>query len=271
MSVLRTAVTGTGQLILAVGLIWGAARLPGIKDSSLSPTLAHELWTAAVSAQRAGQFGETLRHLDPLLEAFPENPLYLSLLAESFMATGQFASSAAAWERFIPVAPFSIDACPGLGRAYEALEKNTEALDAHRRCLAMDSSKSDLMLYLALSVERNGTRGEAERLFRSVLARSPGYGDAQLGLARVLIRNGDLRQAEPLVIRALADSPENPDALLVAAMMAEKKNDPDTGIRHLTKAIRINPRYKDLYTVMARIYASKGDTAATARTLKAMP
>jgi len=241
------------QLALLLTFFNTIGRSPVMQDGRLSPETARGLWESSQASEKAGDPDKTAASLKPLLQTFPDNPMYLALSAETHRQLHQPAEEASDWERYIKVAPQPAEACPALGRAYEAMGLPDKALDAHRRCLAMDPTKSDLMLYLALALERRREMVEAEKWYRATLARSPGYGDAQIGLARVLIFRGRIREAETLSQTALHDTPDNTDALLVGAMIAEKKRRPQQGVLLLEKALRLSPNYEDLRVVLDRL------------------
>ncbi len=244
--------------VLYLFLLWAAAtRLPGIPSSTLNPTMAMHLWNAVTKAEKKGQPENALKSLEPLLQAFPDNPQYLSSSAENLGKLGRFAESAATWEKFVRVAPFPADACPHLGNAYESAGHQDKALDAHRRCLAMDPSKSDLMLFLGLALERRGQIEEAAKLYRTVLHQSPTYSDARIGMARIKLRQGNIQEADALAQQVLITSPRNSDALFVSALIAEKRDRPQEAIALLQKAIDIAPAYQELRVALKRLGGNK--------------
>ena len=249
---------GTRMAILALSA-WALVHIPGIQDTSLDPTTAHRLWEACQKSSRSGTPEATAKFLAPLLEIFPNNPIYLSLAAETQTLLHRPDLSAALWERYLKVAPNPRDASPHLGRAFEEMGQMDRALGAYRRCLELNPASTDLMLFLALALELHEDRHEAEELYRKILDKSPYYNDARLGLARLLLYKGNLQEAVPLAVAALKDAPLNPEALFVAALVAEKKGQYDEGIAFVNKAIGISPDEKALHDLLERLNEYRGD------------
>jgi len=238
---------------LAWGVLWAARFIPGVQPRSLSPQSAQRLWLACQEAQRAGHYDKILPLLEPLRVSSPDNPIYLSMAAQTYQQLGRAREEAQTWERYIRVAPFPADACPALGQSYERLGQDDQALDAHERCLAMDPSNTDLMLYLAIAFEHRGKFAQAESLYTQIVERAPDYADAQLGLARIELRTSRLDTAQWRVEKVLHKSPENVDALLAMALIDEKLGRRERAIQRLQKAHALNPAYEDVSHVLFRL------------------
>lgn len=250
----------SARILLLAGLLTLSGRLPIVRDGTLTPERVRVLWENCRSYQREGSAEKVLDSVSPLLEAFPENPIYLSVAGENYTQLGRHAEAAKIWEKYLLVAPRPIEGCPQLGQAYAAQNLADQALDAHRRCLALDPTKTDSMLYVALALEHRRSLTEAEGLYRQILAKSPDYGDARLGLARVLLFEKKMKEAKGLAEACVRHMPQNPDALLVGALLAEQEGTPQKGIEYLEKAIRISPTYEDLKLVLARLQRQRGAT-----------
>src|SRR5206468_4245265 len=78
-----------------------------------------------------------------------------------------------------------------LGQAYRLAGRLDQALASHRRCLELDPTKTDLMLYVGLELEQQGRTQDAELFFRRILDKVPDYGDALMGLARIAFARDD--------------------------------------------------------------------------------
>jgi tetratricopeptide (TPR) repeat protein len=187
------------------------------------------------------------------LRAFPDRPEYLRAEAELLSELGRPARAAASWEAFMRSAPLPIEACPGLGKAYEAAGEIDRSLEAHRRCLALDPTQSDLRLFLAISLEHRERFEEAERLYRETLADSPSYQDARTGLARVLLRRDRLDEARQEISAVLAARPADADALFAAGLIAEKRGDLAQAKVFLKQAIAANPSYDEPIQALSRL------------------
>ncbi len=205
--------------------------------------------------------------IERLLASFPHEPRYLSFEAQTLEDLRRPLDAAHAWELYAESAPFPTEACPHMGRDYAQAGFPELGLDAHRRCLAMDPSQPDLMLYLALALERAGRDGEALPLLDKLLERSPSYGDALAAKARILRRRGDVEGSERALSSLLAPGAEpSPDVLLAAAMNELELGRPQRARELLETAIKTSPQYADLYRVRLRAENAMKDSAAAART-----
>lgn len=236
-----------GAALLATAKHATSSRLPSINAGQ-----AGKLWAKALRNRDEGNPGQALSLTQKLLRSFPNNPMYLSFQAEMFREMKRYRDEAASWELYMKTAPFPTEACPHIAKAYDNMEKPGLALAAHRRCLALDPGKSDLQLYLALALEREGQDDEALQLYQSILEKSPGYSDAKLGLARILTGRNFLSQAQSLVESVLQNSPKNTDALLAAGKIADKQGRREEAKDYLRQAIAQSPTYKDLYRILGR-------------------
>jgi tetratricopeptide (TPR) repeat protein len=247
------------SLALGAALCWSALRAASLQRPSLAAADAGSLWDKAKELRVEGRHRQALHSVQELLASYPDNPIYLSFAAELYGELKDPAREAAAWELFMPVAPFPTDACPRLGQAYRALGKIDKALDADNRCLELDPSKTDLIFFKGHELERQDRCADATVLYQKILERVPDHSDATLGLARCKLSDGDVAGAKLLVDRVLAGNPRNTDALASAARISEKSDDYKSAQQFLREAILQSPSYTDLYLMMGRVSLEAGD------------
>lgn len=253
------------SLALAWALWWTAGAADGTRRPSLTAEAVRALLEDAAAARKEGRPRDALKAAERLLRFSPREPRYLALKAELLGLSGDAAPEAAAWEEYAAVAPFPTEACPALGRAYERAGDAARGLEAHRRCLSWDPSKSDLKLYHGRALEGAGRAAEAERLYREILAASPRYSDAALFLGRILLRRDEVPGAAALIEPVLARAPKNPDALLFGAMLERRRGRPERAKELLRRGIEVSPAYADLHLVLASVLEAEGDAAGAAR------
>jgi protein O-GlcNAc transferase len=257
---------GAASSFAVAGLLWWTA---GAADGTRRPALTSEAVTAlldeAGKARKDGAPADGLAAAEKLLRFSPREPRYLALKAEMRGLAGEFRAEAAAWEEYAAVAPFPTEACPSLGRAYERAGDAARGLEAHRRCLSWDPTKTDLKLYYGRALESAGRAGEAESLYREILAASPRYSDAALFLGRILLRRDEVAGAAALIDPVLARSPKNPDALLFGAMLERRRGKNARAKELLRRGIELSPGYADLHLVLASLLENEGDAAGAAR------
>ena len=208
---------------------------------------------------RKAQFKEALEPALKLYNSYPENPVYLKLLADIYNRLYRYREEAAMWEQFMQHAPLPWEGCPQIGKAYEKQGKSAQALQAFERCLAFDPTDSDSLFFLAHALEMERHVNRAEKLYQQCVTFSPKYPDCQLGLARVLFRRGRVAQAKKIALEVLARSPNNTDGLLVMALVNWSQGNLADARRILERAVKLSDRYTDLYLVLGRIAERQGD------------
>lgn len=250
---------GAARLVLGAALCWAAARASTLPRPALTAEQARALWEKAVEQRGEGFPKKSLSSVKRLLASYPDNPIYLMHAADLYRDLKDPVRETAALELFMGAAPFPTEACPRLGQAYRLAGKLEQALAAHRRCLELDPTKADLMLYVGLELEQQGRSQDAELFFRRVLERVPDYADAVMGLARISFARADDAGARRLVDGLLASHPNDADALLVSAHIDEKEGRLKEAQEKLLTAAKVTPSYADLFRALGRVSVNLGD------------
>ncbi|MFA6091760.1 MAG: tetratricopeptide repeat protein [Elusimicrobiota bacterium] len=258
------------DLSFACLLVLSAAYADGLRIPEISPERSARLGEELAEARRSGEYRQALSKVRSLLRAFPDRPEYLQAEAELLEELENYRGAAAAWEAFWIAAPLPAEACPNIGRDYERAGLAARAVEAHRRCSALDARRPDLLFYLGLAFEHNGRDADAERLYLQSLSFSSDYSDALLGLARLRMRRDRRGEAETLVRRVLARSPRNADALFCAANLARDAGDLAGAESYLKSAILAAPSYADLYRALARVQERRSDPHGALQTYEAL-
>lgn len=92
------------------------------------------------------------------------------------------------------------------------------------RALARDPKNADAWVLLAISVEPQGRRYEAEGALRKALDIMPWHALAEFNLGRMLLLDGREREAEEHFARFVALAPDDPDARRLAASLEKRRN-----------------------------------------------
>lgn len=182
------AVSALRWVALSAALAYTAAQPFSFKPPSLSTERAHGLRAELDEVFAGGHWGEALFIVHRLLQSFPEDSIYLNRQAEIYNRLGDYRSESAAYELSLSLSPTPTESCPAIGRSYAKQGLKEKALDADRRCLALEPTNCDLQIFYALALERNGRYEEARKGFEATLALAPNYKDAADGLARVKAR-----------------------------------------------------------------------------------
>jgi tetratricopeptide (TPR) repeat protein len=191
----REAALGAARwLALAAALAVTASAALSFTPPRVGPEKAAALRNELDQSIHDKQWEEALYEVQSLLRYFPQDSTYLSREARVYEGLEDWAAAARVYELALSVSPEPTESCPMLGYAYSKQGLEDKALDAHRRCLALQPGNSDMRIYYALALERAGRYQEAHDLFALVLADAPSYKDAALGLKRTTDRLNEGRK-----------------------------------------------------------------------------
>ena len=257
--ILSLAVVGLFYWALFTGQAPAPPASPALEPA---PGIAMEATKKLVADARAaigrGDYATALEPARALHDAHPSSHIYIDQLATTYHHLRRPVEEAALWEEYLLRAPRPGGACPQLGLAYRAQGKQGAAIDAFERCLALDPSNPDAILYLALAEERAGGVEKATALYKRGLALSPGYSDLRLGLARIDLRAGRAAEAKSAALLVLKSSPDNTDALLVAGLACLRVGEQAAARRYLERGLVVSPGNGDLTEALAQLTKGEG-------------
>ncbi|MFA6030703.1 MAG: tetratricopeptide repeat protein [Elusimicrobiota bacterium] len=266
----RGFVAPARDLAAAALLFFSASAAGGLHPRTLSEPRARALAEKLDEGRRDGEPLKVLSAARALLRAFPDRPEYLQAEADALSLLGRPGAAAASWEEYLASAPRPTEACPALGKAYEAAGRLEKALDAHRRCMKLDPTNPDFGFYVGLADERLGREEDAEKAYLEVLSARPENTDSRIGLARLRQRQKRYSEADALLRAVLSTSPDNADALITAALVARDSGRRAEAKAYLRKAILHSPSYQDPYRILGRMQEQDGESADALRTWEAL-
>jgi tetratricopeptide (TPR) repeat protein len=213
------------------------------------------LLSASSTLLNEGKYQDALQAMLKLHEAYPENHIYISKLADIYDRLGLYKEEAEMWEQFLDHAHRPLEACPQIGQAYwkQGVLKEKEAISAFERCLAFDPSNTDSIFYLAHALEMSGQFDRAGELYQRGLTFDPKYTDLRLGLARVWLQQDKLEKAKESALGVLGGSPDNVDALLIAGLVDAKEGNLREAKKFLERGAKLSPGYTDFHIALAKI------------------
>jgi len=234
-------------------------------EQSMSPEESQQLRELGQERFRQSDYEGAIEPTLTLHAAYPDNPIYMLVLANSYHALGRTREEATFWERYLLYSPTPRDACSPLMKAYRKLQDHEKAIDVGRRCLALDPTGSALHFLLGYAYERAGRMEDAEEIYRRGLDHDPRQWDTQLGLARVLLRTDRVAEATELGLEVLENSPDHPDALLVVGQCLRSARDLEGAKAYLQRGVEVSGSYADFHRVLGGIAEQQTDLDAAAR------
>jgi tetratricopeptide (TPR) repeat protein len=270
LKILRIVIPLLTLVLLYGGLFRLTIRQPRLSPRvvpTLTPQESQELLSASSSLLNEGKYQEALQVMLKLHDAYPENHVYISKLADIYDHLGRYKEESDMWEQYLDHAPRPMEACPQIGQAYwkQGVLKEKEAISAFERCLSFDPSNSDSIFYLAHALEMAGQFDRAGELYQRGLTLSPKYTDLRLGLARVWLQQDMLEKAKESALGVLGESPDKVDALLIAGLVDAKQGNLGEAKKFLERGAKLSPGYTDFHIALAKIAEQEKNTAEAIR------
>lgn len=257
----------------------------------VGPVAAQEERRQVSELLRGNRFEEALSHLEPLLEANPENSVLLTLRGMALLGLGRKEDSAASFHEALSRNPNYLPALQMLAQVeFAARDENAVATLAKIVALRPDDAGAHAML-AELAAERQdcatalthfekarpafsqnpsrlwpqaaclfetGRLGEAEEAYRLILNADPEDSQARFNLALTQFRRQDYETAaQTLAPEANSDASE-PDALSLLADAYEGASQIPEALKTLQRAVRVHPSEEQLYLQLAELCVSQG-------------
>jgi len=205
------------------------------------------------------KFQDALEPTLKLHEAYPENYIYSGRLADMYDHLGRYADEAQMWEKYLDRSPTPVQACPQYGQAYwkQGSGHEKQAIAAFERCASFDPKNTDLIFYLAHSLEMSGDWDQAAQQYERGLEISPQYIDLELGLARCRVRQDRQDEAKQIAQKVLAKAPATADALLILGMVYLHQDKYRDARKVLDRGAKLAPNDTDFKQLLDRVAAEE--------------
>jgi tetratricopeptide (TPR) repeat protein/SAM-dependent methyltransferase len=166
-----------------------------------------QLFDAALALHRAGELESAGRAYQEILDAHPEQPDALNLLAMIAMEDGRPAEAAELLGRAIAVSAEVPQFHCNLGNALLGAGDLPAAVEAYRRAIALRADYTEALSSLGFALAQTGQASQAVEYFDQALAIIPDYFFALNNLGDVLSEQGELGGAADAYVRAIAVEP----------------------------------------------------------------
>ena len=176
----------------------------------------------AALASAEGRTGPVFPAPSPRLQALAAEELgraagisktrYRRALAHRLTDESRWAAARDEWERARAEAPLDAQAEFSEGRALDALGDQAGAMEAFRRAVALDPTRTAFRARLAARLWENDEYMQAISEWQTIASQEPGNVDAHLALARAYLKTGDRVRALGEYDRVLTLVPAQPEA-----------------------------------------------------------
>jgi len=220
---------------------------------------------------RRGKHAEAARVLEPLVEAEPQEPVRVRLLAEAWDALGKAHLVIPLYARTLRLRPDDVDAAVRLAELFVGAKLFREAEAIAAGTLAKHPARPDDVRLLVLHARAMAGRGrlvEAVKLARQAVALAPSSHEGWLYLGAFLRVQGELDAAIAAFRRAVEANPSNPDGLRNLGTALLERGDAVGALKPLAEAVRIAPDDLNAWNALGVARVRTGDLLGAAAALE---
>ena len=156
------------------------------------------------------------------------------------------------WTRTIEKSPRAWMALTNLGVHRSGQGRDAEAVELHRRAIAVDDRRAEPHLNLGFALEVTGDADGAIAEFRKAAELEPEDPVPLYNLGNALVRAGRAREAMQAYESALGKNREYPQALNGMGVALAETGRPQIAAQYWTEAIVVDPSFRDGYRNLAR-------------------
>jgi tetratricopeptide (TPR) repeat protein len=178
----------------------------------LQPQLATAWNNLGEALRRSGQISESAAAFLQAAKCQPDSPELQRLAGVALLQTGRVEQAVECLRRFVQIAPAQLKAVAwyDLGVGLMANMQFDEAIDAYRRCLAINPRHESAWNNLGNALRRIGRLDEAADALGESLRLKPDWGEAFCNLGAVHMAQGRIDSANDAFDKALRKSPLQP-------------------------------------------------------------
>ena len=218
----------------------------------------------AFDAHRAGNPREAEKLARRVLDAVPEQPDALHLLATVARETGRADLAIDLYRRLLRRHPAIPIAHNSLGNLLQEREEWQEAIACYQAALAHDSRYASAYFNLGHALLHTNELMRAEHFLRQAAALAPRDAQVRAGLARALVEQGKEEEATAETCRSLELDPDSAAIHNDAGVVHSNLGDFDTAREHYRRALDLEPGFSKAALNLARSkrYTAKHDEDA---------
>lgn len=208
---------------------------------------------------RTGDLDRCVATLDELLAAEPDafDPLYLKARISYVQGDREGAIRQLLRLREAHEPSFEVERM--LGRVYDDMGREQEALDAYGRAIELDDAYPYLHFRYGELLRDNDRLSDAKRAFRDALSLEPELWEASLSLADVLIAEGNTAEAEKVLLPVAERDRDNMRILHMLAQLYVDEGRFDDAIKIIEARGDRGTLPGEIAMLLGRLYYEAGD------------
>ncbi len=214
-----------------------------------------EAYGNAVSLLESGNYDLAEKQLAEILKNYPNDPNALRLSGLSSIDQGKPEIALIPLQKAIKVAPDFAQAHEDLATAWFLLNDYKKSEICLKASIKFNPNKFSAWKSLGDLLSDQGKDKESKKAYEKALSISPEH--KNLKEAMKLIRQGSPGEAEKIYRKILKEDPNNVDALRLLGLLATKGGSSDEGILILKKCVEIAPDFALAWENLANLYRQK--------------
>lgn len=220
------------------------ARLEPLGEMNAPPPQGIEILLSLLLQK--GKTEEAHKVIDPLVERFPQNPIYATQQAVLEARTGNPDKGIAILKKQVEANPKSVQLLSSLSRLYEWANKGKEAVATYDRILEIKPDDPMAANNLAYRLAEMGQRMErADSLAKGLMERYPKDANVADTYAWVLFKQGKAKEAQAILAKALEGKEAEAIPAIVRyhqAAIAEAAGDRAAAVEALDACLAAKPQ-----------------------------
>jgi tetratricopeptide (TPR) repeat protein len=213
-----------------------------------------EILHQAVQHQQAGRIDQAQTLCQSVLQADPNHPSALYLVATIAYQSKQFVRAREILERVVSINPDVPQYYNTLGLVLEALGELDLAVKTYARALSIKGDYPQACNNLAIVLHKTGRHVEAAEKCRRALTLDPNFGNAHCTMGFILQHEGKLDEAVESYKKALSLDPNFVEAYNHLALALNAQSHYNEAIDACTQALRLMPNYSEAHNAMGMAF-----------------
>ena len=209
--------------------------------------------------RRRRDFGAALRDLGQAQSLDNTAPRPIELLGDANAATGQFATAAAYYQRYLTIDDRAPAVLYKLALSYYRAGTSARAIEPLRRAVALDDRSAEAQLLLGLCLRDRGEREPALRALRRSVEINPAMAAARQELASTYATFGRHQEAIEQLRALAALEPARPERLVSLGLAYAKFGRHEEAVLTLGRAIERYPDVPLPYAALGRVWLQIAD------------
>jgi arylsulfatase A-like enzyme/Flp pilus assembly protein TadD len=213
-------------------------------------------------ALESGRAGQAAKTLEAIVNADPDNSVFLGQLGKAYRKAGDFPRALAAYRRAVAASPNDAEARYNLAVTLQEAGRTSEALTAIAEAIHRDPSRPEAHNALGIALAQSGKVPEALAEFDKAAQLDPRDARAQNNRGNVLRQMGRWQDAEAAYAKAVELAPRYAEAWNGLGALKVARDRPAEAVPDFRRALELAPEYHEARLNLGIAFETMGDRTA---------